>query len=115
MQTVIDAAEDVQIACRAQRQRADFAGTVDAGLGSLRIQTRIAEARQIEIALHHHVATRIGDRVADDFHTGTQMQGIRVSGVVETGQFAGQQIVVGQRTVDEVVAVLVFFFQVILI
>ncbi|MNX50672.1 hypothetical protein D3C86_813080 [compost metagenome] len=96
--TVVDAAVDIQVATGANHQAAGLAGTVDRRLLRVRVEAGVTVAGQVQIALHHQIAV---SGFAGDFHTGAQVECIGVGGVVQAGQFALQQIRIGQGCVDE--------------
>ncbi|MNF65436.1 hypothetical protein D3C84_471960 [compost metagenome] len=96
--TVVDAAVNIQVATGANHQAAGLAGTVDRGFLGVRVETGVTVAGQVQIALHHQIAV---SGLAGYFHAGTQVEGIGVGGVIQAGQFALQQIRIGQGCVDE--------------
>ncbi|MNS22543.1 hypothetical protein D3C72_543400 [compost metagenome] len=111
-EAIVDAAVDVQVTPGSNHQAPRLARTVERSFAGVRVETGVAIAGQVQIALHHHIAVGGFTR---NLYTWSQMEGIGIPRIVQPCQFALQQISVAQGCVDEQVVVTVDAVQVSLV
>ncbi|KAF1068319.1 MAG: hypothetical protein GAK39_03517 [Variovorax sp.] len=105
VEAVVDAAEDLEVARRADHQRARFARAVGQGLLRARVHARVAVAREVDVAVHVQVAVGVDHGVGHDLHAGAQVEALALR--AQAREAAVHQRAVAQRGLDEGLALAV--------
>ncbi|MNX34790.1 hypothetical protein D3C86_650400 [compost metagenome] len=107
VETVADAAKDLQITRRADHQRTSFARAVRAGLLRAGVDARVAVTRQVDVAVDVQVAVGVdgGIGVGHDLQPGAQVEALAVG--AQPRKPSGHQRTIAERVAHERLALAV--------